>query len=87
MYMGSAHKRDIAKHEMIRQRARRFVKGFFDRTSCLTTMLTHLYIYRSDCTPRHEDTKHGVQRRMISVETFFVFLRLLFSALLLLYVT
>ena len=30
---------------------------------------------------------HGVQRRMISVDNFFVFLRLLFSALLLLYVT
>ena len=31
--------------------------------------------------------KHGVQRRMISVDNFFVFLRLLFFALLLLYVT
>ena len=30
---------------------------------------------------------HGVQRRMISVDIFFVFLRLLFFALLLLYVT
>ena len=30
---------------------------------------------------------HGVQRRMISVVNFFVFLRLLFFALLLLYVT
>ena len=30
---------------------------------------------------------HGVQRRMISVDNFFVFLRLLFFALLLLYVT
>ena len=29
---------------------------------------------------------HGVQRRMISVDYFFVFLRLLFFALLLLYV-
>ena len=32
-------------------------------------------------------TSHGVQRRMISVDNFFVFLRLLFFALLLLYVT
>ena len=30
---------------------------------------------------------HGVQHRMISVDNFFVFLRLLFFALLLLYVT
>ena len=30
---------------------------------------------------------HGVQRRMISVDNFFVFLRLLFFALLLLYKT
>ena len=30
---------------------------------------------------------HGVQRRIISVVNFFVFLRLLFFALLLLYVT
>ena len=30
---------------------------------------------------------HGVQRRMISVDNFFIFLRLLFFALLLLYVT
>ena len=30
---------------------------------------------------------HGVQRKMISVDTFFVFLRLLFFALLLLFVT
>ena len=30
---------------------------------------------------------HGVQRRMISVDNFFVFLRLLYFALLLLYVT
>ena len=30
---------------------------------------------------------HGVQRRMISVDIFFVFLRLLFFALLLLFVT
>ena len=30
---------------------------------------------------------HGVQRRMISVVNFFIFLRLLFFALLLLYVT
>ena len=30
---------------------------------------------------------HGVQRRMISVDNFFVFLRLLFFALLLLYET
>ena len=30
---------------------------------------------------------HGVQRRMISVDNFYVFLRLLFFALLLLYVT
>ena len=30
---------------------------------------------------------HGVQRRMISVNNFFVFFRLLFFALLLLYVT
>ena len=33
------------------------------------------------------DLHHGVQRRMISVVIFFVFLRLLFFALLLLYVT
>ena len=33
------------------------------------------------------DAMHGVQRRMISVDIFFVFLRLLFFALLLLYVT
>ena len=32
-------------------------------------------------------TMHGVQRRMISVDNFFVFLRFLFFALLLLYVT
>ena len=32
-------------------------------------------------------TSHGVQRRMISVDNFFVFLRLLFFALLLLYET
>ena len=31
--------------------------------------------------------RHGVQRRMISVDIFFVFLRLLFFALLLLCVT
>ena len=31
--------------------------------------------------------QHGVQRRMISVDNFFVFLRLLFFAVLLLYVT
>ena len=30
---------------------------------------------------------HGVQRRMISVDNFFVFLRLLFFAMLLLYET
>ena len=30
---------------------------------------------------------HGVQRRMISVDNFFVFLRILFFALLLLFVT
>ena len=36
---------------------------------------------------RHEAHMHGVQRRMISVDNFFVFLRLLFFALLLLYVT
>ena len=30
---------------------------------------------------------HGVQRRMISVDNFFVFLRLFFFAVLLLYVT
>ena len=30
---------------------------------------------------------HGVQRRMISVDNFFLFLRLLFFALLLLFVT
>ena len=30
---------------------------------------------------------HGVQRRMISVDNFFVFLRLLFFAVLLLYAT
>ena len=30
---------------------------------------------------------HGVQQRMISVDNFFVFLRLLFFAVLLLYVT
>ena len=34
-----------------------------------------------------EDIGHGVQRRMISVDNFFVFLRFLFFALLLLYVT
>ena len=33
------------------------------------------------------ETIHRVQRRMISVDNFFVFLRLLFFALLLLYVT
>ena len=31
--------------------------------------------------------RHGVQRRMISVDNFFIFLKLLFFALLLLYVT
>ena len=30
---------------------------------------------------------HGVQRRMISVDNFFIFLKLLFFVLLLLYVT
>ena len=35
----------------------------------------------------NESSKHGVQRRMISVDNFFVFLRLLFFALLMLYVT
>ena len=35
----------------------------------------------------HVESSHGVQRRMISVDNFFVFLRLLFFALLLLYVT
>ena len=35
----------------------------------------------SSCTFKH---KHGVQRRMISVDNFFVFLRLLIFALLLL---
>ena len=33
------------------------------------------------------DSYHGVLRRMISVDNFFVFLRLLFLAVLLLYVT
>ena len=33
------------------------------------------------------ESVHGVQRRMISVVNFFVFLRLLFFALLLLYAT
>ena len=32
-------------------------------------------------------SRHGLQRRMISVDNFFVFLRLLFFALFLLYVT
>ena len=36
---------------------------------------------------RHTGGFHGVQRGMISVDNFFVFLRLLFFALLLLYVT
>ena len=35
----------------------------------------------------NHETRHGVQHRMISVDNFFVFLRLLFFALLLLYVT
>ena len=34
-----------------------------------------------------EASSHGWQHRMISVDNFFVFLRLLFFALLLLYVT
>ena len=34
-----------------------------------------------------DEALHGVQRRIISVDFFFVFLRLLFFALLLLYVT
>ena len=34
-----------------------------------------------------ETPKHGVQRRMISVVNYFVFLRLLFFAVLLLHVT
>ena len=34
-----------------------------------------------------QSDQHGVQRRMISVDNFFVFLRLLFFALLSLYVT
>ena len=33
------------------------------------------------------NSRHGVQRRMISVDKFFVLLRLLFFALLLLYET
>ena len=48
----------------------------------------------SHCTPKQmscciEQTQqfHGVQRRMISVDNFFVFFRLLFFALLLLYET
>ena len=39
------------------------------------------------CYRRRDKLKHGVQRRMISVDNFFVFLRLLFLALLSLYVT
>ena len=42
-------------------------------------------IYRLDNT--RPNPAHRVQRRMISVDNFFVFLRLLFLALLLLYVT
>ena len=38
-------------------------------------------------TEKTVQTEHGVQRKMISVDNFFVFLRLLFFALLLLYVT
>ena len=36
---------------------------------------------------RNFQSFHGVQRKMISVDNFFVFLRLLFFALLLLFVT
>ena len=40
------------------------------------------------CIPSNlANNRHGVQRRMISVDNFFVFLRLLFFALLLLYAT
>ena len=37
--------------------------------------------------PDQKQHNHGVQRRMISMDNFFVFLRILFSALLLVYVT
>ena len=37
--------------------------------------------------PGSAQLQHGLQRRMISVDNFFVFLRLLFFAVLLLYVT
>ena len=38
-----------------------------------------------DSIANSEDPVHGVQRRMISVDNFFVFLRLSFFAVLLLY--
>ena len=47
---------------------------------CLGVVMHELLIQRYS-------QNHGVQRRMISVDNFFVFLRLLFFALLLLYVT
>ena len=48
-------------------------------------LLIHRYKFHQDMI--HVYIIHGVQRRMISVDNFFVFLRLLFFALLLLYVT
>ena len=56
-------------------------------------MLFLLYMLIGVCVSYHflfsavNHLYHGVQRRMISVDNFFVFLRLLFFALLLLFVT
>ena len=60
----------------------RFHKGtiFF-----LTTI--RFYLYVSFYFNAFRTIKHGAQRRMISVDNFFVNLRFLFFALLLLYVT
>ena len=59
------------------------------KTLILRQSVSHLYWAKilhhiKICDVEHN---HGVQRRIISVVNFFVFLRLLFFALLLLYVT
>ena len=51
--------------------------------SSLILMVSCDLFYRDDSLT----SQHGVQRRMISVDNFFVFLTLLFFAVLLLYVT
>ena len=49
--------------------------------------LSHLYYFTSLDVKGDSTHDHGVHCRMISVDNFFVFLRILFFALLLLYVT